>query len=557
MHSALNEPRNRARRVMTGPFFGLLALLAGCATAAPSIDGITDPGTDGGGGSDGNNSTSTPTPTPAAVAGGTCSIDGTLSWSEVKGATYTVEYGPQGKMLTSADVAVGVTTYKIPTKLGPGTWTWHVRAHLGGVDSAWSDMKSFVVAPGTAGSFKQTMQSDFAANTNTGVRAASAGVVLGGAADGGTGADGVYAPGSSTTLPSGTYNYKSFTIASGVTITVTGTSALVVKVQGAVSIAGTLDVSGPKGGNGVTSSTFGKGGIAVAGGNNGGDGVFVGSATPGNDGFGGGKGLKGTNWQGGSGAGYANAGGNSAATSFGTGAIGGVSYGTADLSMFLGGSGGGGGSGGNNCGSGGGGAGGGALEISGAGSFDVSGSILANGGPGGSDGSGNCGGGGGGSGGAIWLVGATINNTGSISATGGSAGSSTITKGGPGSDGRIRLDGTVTGSGTVTPAAGYTGTLAYKSPGTTVTAPIQPMGLCSWGVLTFDVDTSGAGTSVVVDVLDATGNPLAMAVTSSTDLSTLPAVASAAAIELRATLATTTPANSPILKDWSIAFTSK
>src|ERR1041385_8407477 len=91
----------------------------------------------------------------------------------------------------------------------------------------------------------------------------------------GNGADGVYSATTNTTLEGGTYNFSSFSIAAGVTVTVTGSSPLVIQCTGPVNIQGTLSANGGNGGDGVTFSTFGVGGVGVAGGANGGDGVYI------------------------------------------------------------------------------------------------------------------------------------------------------------------------------------------------------------------------------------------------------------------------------------------
>ena len=293
----------------------------------------------------------------------------------------------------------------------------------------------------------------------------------------GTGADGGYVASSNTTLAGGTYNYSSFTIDPGVTVSVTGTAPLVINCTGAVTINGTLSASGGNGADGVTYTSGGIGGIGVAGGGNGGNGSFSSPSGPlpgtagGNTG---GAGNAGGSWSGGGGAGYAAAGGASGNPG---GGFAGVAYGMTDLSGLWSGSGGGGGSGGYDCGAGGGGAGGGLIIIN-AGSIviDAAGAILSNGGNGGTDGTGNCGGGGGGSGGSIWIASPTITNEGTISAIGGTGGASNVSgspyfgTGGNGSDGRIRVDvnGSVNGSGMITPVAGFTTSLLAVTEGTIV-----------------------------------------------------------------------------------------
>ena len=291
--------------------------------------------------------------------------------------------------------------------------------------------------------------------------------------DPGDGSDGGFHATVDTSIAGATYNFSSFEIDAGITVTVTGTSPL------EVNCSGTLTVNGGNGTDGVTFTSAGTGGIGVAGGQNGGDGVYSTSGPlDGSDGMGtGGTGTFGSGWSGGGGAGYASTGSSSG----GAGGAGGASYGDAAISGFETGSGGGGGSGGVYCGSGGGGAGGGLIIIN-AYSLVISatGAITSNGGNGGSDGTGNCGGGGGGSGGSIIITSPSITNDGTISATGGVGGLSNVPgtpyygTGANGSDGRIRLDGPYTGTGSVTPAAGSTSP-AISLPGTST----QTLSICS------------------------------------------------------------------------------
>lgn len=281
--------------------------------------------------------------------------------------------------------------------------------------------------------------------------------------DPGTGIDGAYSATSNTTITGGTYNYTTFNISSGVTVTVTGNQPLILHCTGAVTIDGILTANGGNGNDGVTFSNEGTGGIGVAGGGNGGDGSYSSSngPLPGLAGSGpGGVNDQGDGWSGGGGSGYAATGNSSG----GAGGFGGPSYGDVNISGLEAGSGGGGGSGGYSCGSGGGGAGGGTIVINSGVSITIgaSGSVQCKGGNGGSDGTGNCGGGGGGSGGAIWLAASSMTNNGTILGTGGTGGASTVPGspyygiGATGSDGRIRLDydNSLAGTGTVSPAAG-------------------------------------------------------------------------------------------------------
>ncbi|MFO0358128.1 MAG: T9SS type A sorting domain-containing protein [Sphingobacteriaceae bacterium] len=285
----------------------------------------------------------------------------------------------------------------------------------------------------------------------------------------GNGSNGAYSATSNTTIAGGEYNFTSFNINPGVIVTVTGNNPLVIKCNGIATINGTISANGGNGTNGITSSTSGIGGVGVAGGANGGNGVYSSSAGPlnGTSGFGlGGVNTNGIGWSGGGGAGYANTGSSSGSSS---GGFGGPTYGNAPISPTVGGSGGGGGSGGFSCGSGGGGAGGGVIIIQTASlTIGASGMVSSNGGNGGSDGTGNCGGGGGGSGGSLLLASPGMTINGQLSAKGGIGGASAVPgspyfgTGANGSVGRIRLDynNTLTGTGTYTPAVGYTTTIS-------------------------------------------------------------------------------------------------
>lgn len=520
----------------------LLALVAGCATSGPATVPDRDAST--------THDASVAAPTPAGGQSGVCRADVTLAWSEVKGASYGVEWGLANQTATSIDVPVGTTSVSL-TNLRPGNYAWHVRASSNGAWSDWSSRALFSIAPGTPGSF-DAGAADFHANVSVGAQATESGVILDGP-NTGAGTDGVFAAMSNTTLPGGEHDFTAFTIGAGVTVTVTG-GALLLSVTGVVDIQGTLDASGARGGDGVVSTSFGKGGAGAAGGDDGGDGVLVGNPSPGNDGSGLGKGGKGTGWQGGSGAGFLFTGGPSAASKFGAGIAGGASYGTIDLVPLYAGSGGGGGSGGGTCGSGGGGGGGGALKLTAGKSLTVGagGIVRANGGAGGGDGGGGCGGGGGGSGGAIWLVSRSITNDGTITALGGAAGPSTITAGGAGSPGRVRMDGVATGNGTVAPAVGYTSTFEYAPAGSTTSPLIAPANLCGWGTVDFDYATV-PGTSVQIDVLDANGKVLIANVAPATSLASLDALA----IKLRANLETNDVNVTPTLRHWTVTYTSQ
>jgi hypothetical protein len=313
----------------------------------------------------------------------------------------------------------------------------------------------------------------------------------------GTGSNGAFTASANTTIAGGTYNYSTFTINSGVTVTVTGSQPLVIRCTGAVVINGTLDASGGNGTNGITFSAAGTGGIGVAGGQNGGNGTYSSSVGGmlAQDGAGaGGVTTAGNGWSGGGGAGYGTVGNASGGS---TGGFAGPVYGDAQLSAVLGGSGGGGGSGGFSCGAGGGGAGGGYIEITACSGITITatGIIRANGGNGGSDGTGNCGGGGGGSGGTIWLGAPTIANNGQVRATGGSGGASAVPgspyfgTGATGANGRIRIDGVLSGTGNMLPANVFSGQAL------TATTSSSVLAVCTGDSTTFSASgANGIGT---------------------------------------------------------------
>ena len=96
----------------------------------------------------------------------------------------------------------------------------------------------------------------------------------------------------------------------------------------------------------------------------------------------------------------------------------------------------------------------------------------------------------------------------------------------------------------------------YNSAGTVVSTPLAPSPLQAWGILSY-ADNVPGGTALTVDVLNSSGAVLASNVASGTDLSTLPAVANASAIELRANLSTSNSANTPTLNNWSVGYYSE
>ena len=223
------------------------------------------------------------------------------------------------------------------------------------------------------------------------------------------------------------YQFTTFSLPSGYSLFGTGSSPLRIRVQGSVSVGGTIDLSGSDGENSGSPGTVSDGGTGTCGGQNGGDGGHTsGDAEDGGDGntatsVGGGTGGSDNATASDNYAPSGGGGGHSAAGSDGgngsggsaplTKGVGGSSYGDVYLSTLYGGSGGGGGgqsvsiSGPLGSG-GGGGAGGGALLITGGSDITVESgaSITVSGGDGGDEGTARAGGGGGGSGGAVGLL---------------------------------------------------------------------------------------------------------------------------------------------------------
>lgn len=96
--------------------------------------------------------------------------------------------------------------------------------------------------------------------------------------------------------------------------------------------------------------------------------------------------------------------------------------------------------------------------------------------------------------------------------------------------------------------------VGYATAGSLISAAISPSPLVRWNSLSFTKDVSAAGTSLTVDVLDASGALLAANVANGADLNAIPAVAAVSSIRLRANLATSNTANTPALDDWSIGW---
>ncbi len=373
---------------------------------------------------------------------------------------------------------------------------------------------------------------------------------------GSTGADGPYAPTSSTPLtlpPTGVFNFTTITIPAGVTVTLapnaTNTPATLL-ATGDVTIAGVLDLSGQDGGNGSNATaTAPNGGRPGPGGFAGGNGSVGIVTTTGGRGLGPGGGApgvqQGQGWVpdcSGGGAGHNGTGGNagvgyySACTT-----AGGASY--EGLLPLLGGSGEGAGSSSFGYTAGGGGGGGGALLLVSSTKITLTGTTRANAGSGTYVPGGNyhsVGGGGGGSGGTIRLVAPLLTGSGgSIQVNGGNGGTPSCVQdwifydcpgnGGFGATGRIRLEATTFGlvaSMTVAPSQGPLGTVTLPNAPSLqftsvagVPAPGNPQGSYANPDLTLpagfsnpvSVALQGAqipvGTTVTVTVVPMQGTP--------------------------------------------------
>jgi hypothetical protein len=302
--------------------------------------------------------------------------------------------------------------------------------------------------------------------------------------NGGNGTDGPFLPFISLTLDTdvqSVYNFTTFNIPAGMTVTVIGANPITIRAQGVVTIDGVLDVSGQAGGNSTNGVLGGLGGAGGPGGGRGGDGGCepanpgLASGTAGSGRSGGQPGtdlgpVPGTFTDpvgGGGGGGNTTPGATGANPNAGGGAsLSGVGGGVVFPARA--GSGGGGGgcdidavpplTAGNDGGAGGGG-GGGRLQLYSNDSILIgaTGVIRANGGNGGTN-SGNGGAGGGGSGGTIELAAPLISNDGQLRAIGGAAGPATqgncgCSAGGTGGLGEIVIAGPLAGVGTAIPAA--------------------------------------------------------------------------------------------------------
>jgi hypothetical protein len=383
------------------------------------------------------------------------------------------------------------------------------------------------------------------------------------AIDLGNGSDGVLVVTSGTHTDDGTLKqYSSVTIADGATVRVAswgGSSGGTIdwKVQTTVQIANGASID-------VTASGYRGASVLIAGNTSvgGHDGEsFNGTgdtSTNNNDGGGGAADQTNTSvGAAGGGGGYGSFGETRAELIISANGQGGQPYGDAELTILHLGSGGGtGGCDDNGLGPrslGPAGNGGGAIRIR-ANAINVLGSIKTDGQDGtasacltGSCGSADDGGSGGGSGGSVHLIANELNIQGSITAVGGAGGnghhdtSSTSAgainyRGGAGGDGRIRLDSAIqTGTGSVTPAAGFTETLspsdfASVTPVGTFTSQVHDSGApTQWGTMDWEVYGQPyleirVRSGDAADLSDAVAIGDAAIVTRGQDLSTLSSV---------------------------------
>ena len=265
---------------------------------------------------------------------------------------------------------------------------------------------------------------------------------------GSTGADGAFSPTTSQTIQvpeSGTFNFTTINIPTGVTITYTRNSKntpVTILATGDVTIQGTINVAG------VVGLTNGGGGRGGPGGYDGGAAgfgfdTFVGATADGPGGGGGGSSTNGTSLSGGGGGGYASAGANGGVQTGAVAGAAGPKYGSSTTLPLIGGSGGGGGGALSGSHGGAGGGGGGAILIASSTTISFTGTITGNGGAGvpASSGSGGAAGAGG-SGGAIRLIANVITGAGTLNVSGGVAGGAfnSLPGGGVGGAGFVRIE---------------------------------------------------------------------------------------------------------------------
>ena len=265
---------------------------------------------------------------------------------------------------------------------------------------------------------------------------------------GSTGLDGAFSPTTSQTIQvpeSGTFNFTTINIPTGVTVTYTRNSKnmpVTILATGDVTIQGTINVAG---GGGLTSGAGGRGAPGGYDGGSAGFGfdTFVGASADGPGGGGGGGSTNGTSLSGGGGGGYASTGVNGGVQTGAVAGAGGPKYGSSTTLPLIGGSGGGGGGALSGSHGGAGGGGGGAILIASSTTISFTGTINGAGGAGvGANVNLGGGAGGGGSGGAIRLIANTITGAGSLNVGGGNAGaaSNALPAGGGGGAGFVRVE---------------------------------------------------------------------------------------------------------------------
>lgn len=260
---------------------------------------------------------------------------------------------------------------------------------------------------------------------------------------GSTGADGAFNPTANVTITvpdSGVFNYTTVNIPANVTViysrNTTINKPVLILAQGAVTIAGTINIDGKQGNANGFGGLGGPGAFSGGAGGYGFDQTFSGVPGDGPGGGGGGTGNATINLPGsGGGGGYGTVGapGNSGTVSGQAGAR----FGTVTILPLIGGSGGGGGASFTNERGGAGGGGGGAILIASSTSITIDGTIFARGG---SANSGSAGGGGG-SGGAVRLIANTVTGGGNVNVSGGGGGGAFRSyQGGFGGQGLIRIE---------------------------------------------------------------------------------------------------------------------
>jgi len=269
--------------------------------------------------------------------------------------------------------------------------------------------------------------------------------------------DGGFGTGQVVTSASGNvelvlYNFDSLTIASGVTVTITGNRGVVIsslgdidlnaqiKVNGTVGSGNVVGKGGPGAEGGVRNTSFNSNPPPNAAGNGGNDGAGSGNHS---DGVGFGGGAKASTGNAGYGGGYGGYGRRAGGTGSAQNSLIGSTYGDAMLTDLYGGSGGGGSKSGSNANDSSGGGGGGAMELTALGTILLrgGGDLFADGGNGFATTNSNSDrGSGGGSGGAIMLNAPTVDiRSGTMLSVDGGNGGNGDTKGGGGGGGRIAI----------------------------------------------------------------------------------------------------------------------